>query len=148
MNTPVAKVIAVDGEQLTLVVDAPIACARCATGKGCGAGLLGQSSASRQFELRRPAGMPLRAGDSVVLSMHPERLLQATLLVYGLPLTAMLVAPLLASAFFGPMADWKLTAASLAGLVLAALAGRRLLAEDRCIDRLVPTISGHWPAAS
>ncbi|MEQ8207410.1 MAG: SoxR reducing system RseC family protein [Woeseia sp.] len=143
MNTPTARVTAIHGERVTVSVDAPLTCARCAAGKGCGAGLLGRRAATKAFELPLPAGIALRVGDEVTLNMQPERLLQASLWAYGLPLAAMLLGPVLGHWLWGPLSDGQLALASLAGLVVAFAVGRQLLVNKPCAGQLVPTISGH-----
>lgn len=140
MNTPVATVIATDNHQARVRVAAQLACARCAAGRGCGAGLLGKPSKAREFDVEIPAGMRLSAGDEVQLSMQPRRLLQASLLAYGLPLAALVVLPALAQWQFGPVDDWQLAVIAVGGLAAAVLAGRRLLRREQCLAGFVPCI--------
>lgn len=148
MHTPTARITAVHGDRVSLIVDAPLACARCAAGKGCGAGLLGRRAAAKAFELPRPAGLELCVGDEVTLDIQPERLLQASIWAYGLPLAAMLLGPVVAHWLWGPLSDSQLALASLAGLGLAIVVGRRLLVNEPCSGQLVPSISGHRPAST
>ena len=76
----------VHGARAIVEVDLSTACPRCAAGKGCGAGLLVGSSRLRQVEAAIGPGMVLAEGDSVEISLASSNLLQAALIVYGLPL--------------------------------------------------------------
>ena len=95
MKSPEARVIAFcegDGPPRVLVeVFASFRCARCASGKGCGAGLLGDDGSPRRVEALLGDLPDLRAGDKVVLDLAPQDLLRASALVYGLPLGGAMV---------------------------------------------------------
>ena len=146
MNAPTAEIISLDGETALLRVDSPVACARCAAGKGCGAGLLAGSRSPREVRVAVPGGLGLRQGDRVQLTMLPSRLLQATLYAYGLPLAALTLVPLLANAIWGPLGDVALVLLAAGAMVAAVLTGRYLLARRHCLKQLVPDIVGRAPA--
>lgn len=148
METPTAEIISIDGHDALLRVDGPLGCARCAAGKGCGAGLLTTGKSKRELRLPLPAGSNFKPGDRVQLSFLPARLLRATLYAYGLPLLALTLVPLFADWFWGPFDDAYLATLAIAAVGLAVLLGRRLLARNRCLEQLVPGISGRVPASS
>lgn len=148
MDLPTATVISVDGRNVMLRVDSPIACARCAAGKGCGAGLLAGRQGPRELRLPLPSGLQLQADDRVQLNLVPARLLQATVYAYGLPLAALTLAPLFAHYAWGPLGDAQLVAVAAVAVAAAVPLGRRLLARNRCLERLVPDIVGRAPATS
>ena len=141
MNLPEATVIA------TVAVAAAPACARCAAGKGCGAGLIGTSQVPRTLTLPLPAGLQLRSGEQVTLRMLPARLLQASLLAYGLPLAVMLLLPLLAERVAGPLNDAWLAGIALGGLAAAVACARRYLHGAECLQKLTPGIAGRISSA-
>ncbi len=143
---PTATVLSIDEQGVTVSVDAALGCARCAAGKGCGAALLGGRRRPRVLTLERPPGMDLHEGDRVDLTLAPERLLQASLLAYGLPLAALVLLPLAAETLWGPYGDGELALLAAGGLVGAIVAGRRLLARDRCPAQLKPAIGGRAAA--
>jgi sigma-E factor negative regulatory protein RseC len=147
MNQPEGKVIAIDRDTVTVAVTAAPACARCAAGKGCGAGLLGASGAQRMLTLPLPAGLQLRPGEQVTLRLTPARLLQASLLAYGLPLVAMLLLPWLAERVAGPLSDAGLAGIALAGLAAAVACVRRYLHGTACLQQFTPGIAGRVTTA-
>lgn len=142
MQQPVAEIVRLSGQTATVAVDAGVACARCAAGKGCGAALLAGDAGVRRFEVAVPDGLELATGDRVRLTLAPRHLLEASLAVYGWPLLALVAAPAAANALWGPLSDGVL-------LVVAALAvgvtlhrTRRRLERDACLERFVPSIAG------
>lgn len=148
MQQPVAEIVRLSGHTATVAVDAGIACARCAAGKGCGAALLAGDPGVRHFEVAVPEGLELASGDRVRLTLAPRHLLEASLAVYGWPLLALVAVPAVANMLWGPLSDGLL-------LVLAALAvggtlyrTRRRLARDPCLERFVPSIAGREPRAN
>lgn len=92
--------------------------------------------------------MNLAVGDTVSLSLPPERLLRASLLAYGLPLGALAAAPLLASWLWGPLHDLVLAGIAMAGVVVAVAAGRRRLSRDACLSQLQPSIESRVPGST
>src|SRR5690606_15793996 len=89
-DTPEGTVVTASGTFATVRVEASLACARCAAGRGCGAGLL-QKGRTRTFEARVPADLHLEPGDIVRLELKPDHLLQAASLAYGLPLLGIML---------------------------------------------------------
>jgi len=148
VNPPVATVLEVLESAVRVRVEGAPACPRCASGQGCGAGLLAGRRAERELTLERPAGLDLAPGDRVTLTLPGEKLLGASLLAYGLPLKALVVAPVAADRLWGPFGDASLAAIGAGALVAAIVAGRRLLARDRCLERLVPDVGPGDPAAA
>lgn len=138
MDTPEAIVVSPGAGTATVSVAMASACPRCASGRGCGAGLL-QQGKPRVLEVRVAEGLVLEAGDRVSLSLAPELLLRAAVLAYGLPLAALLAAVALASGLFGAGSELALVSSGAAGLSLGALAARRILRKDRCLHHMLPT---------
>lgn len=140
MDTPEAKVLAVDGERATVSVDRAAICARCAAGRGCGAGLFGVRRQPAVIEVRLAAGVVVEAGDCVRLEFASARLLHAAWLAYGLPLASMIGAVLLA-ARIAPANELAAVLFAACGLVAGAVYGRRLLLQSGCLSQCVPTAS-------
>lgn len=133
--------VSVSGNSAVISVEAGAACARCAAGKGCGAGIFAPASQIRRLTLPVTEGLCLRAGDQVRLSWRPAHLLQAAVLVYGLPLAGMSLA--LAVAFWhkDSLSDRDAIVYSMLGLAAGLFACRRLLKRNNCIKNLTPVIS-------
>jgi len=125
----------------TVTVSRLVACARCAAGKGCGAGLLSGNPAPAEFQVQIPDSMALRVGDQVTLELSPDNLLKASFLVYGLPLVGVLTMLIIGWVVAGPLSDVVAIALAVAGLLTGCVAGRARLGQNRCLEQFVPRIS-------
>ena len=145
MNSIVGKVLSVhgeDGQRNALVeVSAGAVCARCAAGKGCGAGLFGKRETMRQIEVAVPERASLREGDTVKLVMHSRDLLVASAIVYGWPL---------AGGVLGAFGAWQLggsdafaAVTALAGIGAGVWLARRRVRDVTCLQRFTPRIASH-----
>ncbi len=138
MEHPSGRVLAVNHETPSAVVEvaAAFSCARCAAGKGCGAGVFGSGRRSRHIEALIAAGVDIREGDEVSIELAPRHLLNAALIVYGLPLVGALVGAGIAYAF--ALGDSYAALAGLAGLAAGIMIARRRAARGQC--QFTPTI--------
>jgi len=147
MNTPhapnddliegLARVVAVDRDQVWLVVEQPAACGNCATRSACGGGSTAKAAASWRAARSLGAGQALLSlGDVVHVGVDRNALTRASLTAYTLPLVTMLMA---ASSLQGA-GDGVAIAGALVGL-LAGVAAARLLAR-RWRDALEPVVLG------
>jgi len=140
MNAPEARVVTTGSNFATVAVEAAAACARCAAGRGCGAGLL-QKGRTRLIQVRVADGLALEPGDCVRLELKPLRLLRAAWLAYGLPLFAMVLFVAAATAMADLAGDIGVMAFGAAGLATGLIAGRRILRRDSCLQHLTPVAS-------
>lgn len=123
-------------------MDTAKVCARCAAGKGCGAGLLTGAGQSRLIDVSVAPGLDLKPGDEVRLTLAPSHLLRAAILAYGLPLLGVLLALGIAWSLNHGIDDRFAVALAMGGLLTGTLLGRHLLNRDGCLKNLVPTVSG------
>lgn len=65
------------------------ACGSCHGSEGCGAAVLAKAMGHRRARLRALSGIPVQAGDEVVVGIDERALLQGSLAVYITPLIAM-----------------------------------------------------------
>lgn len=142
MNHASGKVVSVSddarGRLATIDVEASAICARCAAGKGCGAGLFGARQSTRRLEAPVPPGANIRAGDNVQVALETGDLLSAAMIVYGWPL---LGAALGASvAYILNSGDAVAALSALVGLVGGAVLARRRLNQSQCLSRFRPRI--------
>jgi len=140
METVTGRVNSVHNGIASVMVEAPIACRRCASGRGCGAGLLTGSEGSRHIEVKISPGMNLVAGDAVRLAVSPQQLLRAALLAYGLPLAALVSAAAVASMFVGTIGDLGAVGFAAAGLAGGVFASRRYLERESVCHQFVPVV--------
>lgn len=140
VDAPEARVIAAGRERATVSVDASAVCARCAAGRGCGAGLFGQRRKPAIIEAKLTEGLTLVAGDRVRLEFVPAELVRAAWLAYGLPLAG-LIAAVLVAARLAPGNELAAVVGAALGLVAGAWYGRRSLRQSGCLSRCVPIVS-------
>lgn len=122
-----------------------VSCARCASGRGCGAALLGASNKRLRVAARIASGVSVRQGDEVCMELASRRLLQASWLVYGLPLVAALVAS--AAAYLAGLPDLYTALAALVGGGAGVVFARSRLRKTACLRQFMPTIVGRLPTA-
>ncbi len=130
-----------DGRGARAIVDvqAEVVCARCAAGRGCGAGIPGARRGMRRLDVAVDERLELAVGDTVSIELAPGKVLVAALVVYGLPLAGAAAAAALAYGLGLGDAGAALTA--LGGLCAGALAGRRRLQRAGCLARFTPTLT-------
>jgi len=147
MENPRGRIIAVkrlDTSLYALVeVDASISCRRCREGKGCGAGLFGSNGKSRRFEALIGEGVDVHEGDDVRIELAPANLLQASLTVYGLPLSGAILGAVFA--YLAGLAELYAAMAALGGIVAGFVVARRRLQRASCLTRFTPTIVERLP---
>lgn len=123
----------------TIDVDVAAVCARCAAGKGCGAGLLTGSGPRRRIEAIAGEELRLQPGDTVEVSLEPRSILHAAFVAYGAPLVGALAAAAIAYGLsFG---DVEAAAASLIGIATGMFASRLYLGRRACLERFEPSVS-------
>lgn len=122
-------------------VDSAIACARCAAGKGCGAGMF-QGDKTTHIDVAIPDGIAINSGDTVSLAIGTQQVLRAALIAYALPLGCVLLALGIAQFWLDELQDGHALLAALVGLVSGLAIGRRLLRGERACRRFRPILVG------
>jgi sigma-E factor negative regulatory protein RseC len=145
MDTPIATIISIADGMATVTVSRSVVCARCAAGKGCGAGLLNGNPEPARLQLPVPGAMRLRTGDQVYLELSADGLLKASFLVYGLPLVGIVTALFAGWLIAGPLNDASTIGLSLAGMLAGLVVARTHIGRDRCLEQFVPKITRRAP---
>ena len=87
-----ARVVGIDNGQLQLMPLQLAECPRCAAGNGCGGQLFGQTrGGSAPLTIAASEHISVLQGDVVVIGVAQQVLQKAALLLYGVPLLAMLL---------------------------------------------------------
>lgn len=155
MNSPTGTVVSVNRQQsgsaaeiLALVeVDVGTVCKRCASGKGCGAGLLGAGSQLKRIEAAVATDLAIKSGDYVQLSMLPRSVLRAVVIVYGYPLAGAVLGALVALAIVGQKGnDVAAAASALSGLAIGFVVAKVKLRNRRCLREFTPIVLQRLPA--
>ena len=136
-------VISISAAGVTLDVDATLACARCASGKGCGAGYFVRGR-DRELRARLLPGVQVREGQRVQVELAGSNLLRAAVLVYGVPLAGAVAGALLAWTL--QAGDLVAAALAIAGIGAGLVVSRLRLRRDHCLQQFTPIITG--PAAA
>ena len=143
MEEPQGTVVALlrDGIRHCAIVevDAIEACPRCAQGRGCGAGIFSGRRGNRRVEATIRPGLEIREGDLVSIGLEPGNVLQAALIVYGLPLLGAATAT--AAAYLFAFGDLGAAFAALTGLGAGGYMGYRRLDHQACMMQFIPTVS-------
>ena len=127
------------GTRAIVDVEAEFACARCAAGRGCGAGILSGRPGTRRLEVTVDRDLELAVGDAVSLSLGHGNVLRAALIVYGLPLAGAAAGAVLA--YLLALGDGGAAAMAIGGLLAGAMISRRRLRSGSCLARFTPMIS-------
>lgn len=149
MENPRGRIIslhAANSDSYAIIeIESKAACARCAAGKGCGAGLLGGDAAVRRVEAMIASGVDVQQGDEVLISLEPKNLLQAAMLVYGMPLLGVVLATTVAYGL--GLGDVAAALTALAGIGSGFFLARLKLQDSRCLRQFVPTVTGRAPVS-
>ncbi len=140
MESAIGRISALDEQVATVVVESPVACKRCAAGKGCGAGIFPDGMRKREISVAIPEGMSVREGDAIKLTIGPKFLLRAAMLAYGLPLACMIAFLGLTWMLTGNPGDGPGIVIAILGLAVGLFVGRRILNQQSICDQFVPTI--------
>jgi sigma-E factor negative regulatory protein RseC len=148
MDSPRGRVIQLESSCSVLLaeveVNAVSSCARCAAGKGCGAGLLAGDK-RRRLQALVANGVEIKEGDEVRIELAPRNLLRASWLVYGVPLTAAVLTA--AIAYLLDFGDTAAVFAATAGLAVGLLIARGRLRTAGCLRDFTPTIVERYRTA-
>ena len=143
MTNPQGTIVEVNrdqgGTRAVVEVDARTVCARCAAGRGCGAGILAGRSGKRRLDVALGDDVGLSEGDVVSIELAPGNVLRAALLVYGMPLAGASAGAMLAH--MAALGDVGAAVLAIGGLFAGAMIGRRRLGHESCLARFTPTVS-------
>jgi sigma-E factor negative regulatory protein RseC len=133
------------GARAIVDVDSAVVCARCESGKGCGAGLLGRNAGDKRIEALVVKNLDIRSGDFVSVELAPRNILRAAIVVYGYPLAGAILATI--AAFAAELNDANAVLAVLLGLVVGILVARTRLGKAHCLRNFTPMIVDKLPQA-
>ncbi|MFV2031199.1 MAG: SoxR reducing system RseC family protein [Gammaproteobacteria bacterium] len=96
-----ATVTGLDGNMAVVEMQRQGICGHCELNKGCGTGAIGRLLGHRSKPLMIENHHALKPGDSLTLGLSDKFFLQASLLIYGLPLLGLIIGGLLAQSILG-----------------------------------------------
>ncbi|PFG09463.1 MULTISPECIES: SoxR reducing system RseC family protein [unclassified Marinobacter] len=129
MITESGRVVAVSGNTVWVQTIRQSVCQSCSARSGCGQRVLAAASGGRANQVQVLNTLNVGVGDEVTLGIAEQALLQASLLVYALPLLLMVAASMAASQLVPGSDGVAIVAAGFglgAGFVVARLWQRRM----------------------
>jgi len=143
MQNPHGHIIEMRPDNTVVVeIESAVVCARCAAGKGCGAGLLGSKAADRRVEASLTDYLDFGVGDEVSISLQSNNVLRAAVIVYAYPLLAAVAAAGLAYGL--NLGDVASASFALGGLLAGILLAKWRLKSARCLQQFTPVVAGHY----
>jgi len=122
----------------TVAVKAEVACARCAAGKGCGAGIFGSSEQDRRIDALVMPGVDVHEGQQVSVELEARNVLRAAAIAYGMPLAGGVLGA--AIAWWSGSGDAMAAGLALIGIAAGILAGRWRLGRETCLRQFTPVV--------
>jgi sigma-E factor negative regulatory protein RseC len=146
-----ARVIAIENGQLLLEAQTSSACGACAAKQGCGTSVLSRWVGRKFTRFQAPNTINARVGDEVVVGLAEDVMLKGSLLVYLLPLLAMIGFALLADGLIAAdvaSRDLMVLVSAVTGFALALIIARLMLASSSNRSKLTPVVLRKNIAAS
>jgi sigma-E factor negative regulatory protein RseC len=138
-----ARVIAVENGQLLLEAQTKASCSACAVKQGCGTSVISKWVGRKFTRFQAPNTVNARVGDEVVVGLAEEAMLKGSVLVYLLPLLAMIGFALLADSLIAAdtaSRDLMVLIAAVAGFSLMLVISRLLLSTGSNSSKLTPVV--------
>ena len=133
MITETATVTKIDGRQVEIEMQRQSVCGGCELNSGCGTGAIGRLLGRRNKPLKIFNQMKLMPGDQVVIGIRERAYLNASLIIYGLPLLGLIVGGLLSQWIFGESDLIALIGAAIGlsfSLIASAMAAKYRFSEQ------------------
>lgn len=137
-----ARVEGVHDGLITVTAGAKQGCPTCAQGQGCAGGVLGKlaNRKNRRVQVGNPRGIAVQPGDWVRIGLDEAALVQGAMLVYLLPLVALLLAAAVLHA--AGAGEGVITICALLALVGGFLFAARLQRSPQAQRRHQPVLLG------
>ena len=112
MIRELAEVVAVSEHSLRVSTELKTGCGSCAQQSTCGAGIISKAFSDRraEFDVRKPEGQ-FHQGQLIELLLPEQALTQLSLLLYGLPLLALMATAIVLSGVAGLTEGWVIIGA-------------------------------------
>lgn len=133
-----ATVTRLEGSQAVIEMQRQDVCHQCELNKGCGTGAIGRLLGHRSRSLKITNERDLKPGDQVILGIQDRAYLNASLVIYGLPLIGLICGGLLSQWFFGE-SDVSALVGAAVGMTFCLIASN-LIARYRFSRQFNPII--------
>ena len=138
-----AQVIEMKGDILFLQAQTQSACGSCSANKGCGTSLLAKVVGRKFTHFQAENNVNAKVGDIVVVGLAEDALLKGSMVMYIIPILAMLVFALLADYLLASDAlyrDLMIAATAMMGLVWGSLLSKWYFARESSVRIFAPVV--------
>lgn len=137
-----AQVVEIKGNRLMLQAQTQSTCGACAAKKGCGTSLLSKVVGRKFSQFQADNNINAKVGDTVVVGIAEDALVKGSLVMYAIPVLAMLIFALLADYFINvaPLKDLFIAASAIMGLVFGSLLARWYFQRQSSVHLFAPVI--------
>lgn len=138
-----AQVIEIKGGVLLLQAQTQSACGSCSANKGCGTSLLSKVVGRKFTHFQADNNINANVGDIVVVGLSEDALLKGSLVMYAIPILAMLVFALLADYFLTANMQYRdlMTAVTaIMGLVFGSLMSKWYFSRESSVGLFAPVV--------
>ncbi len=138
-----AQVIEVNGDQLILQAQTQTACGSCAAKKGCGTSVLAKVVGRKFTRIQAENSIDSVVGDTVIVGISEDALLQGSLVMYILPIMSMLLFALFANFSLEAMVDYRdllITGAGITGLLIGSLLAKSYFQRSDSRHKFAPVV--------
>ncbi len=136
------QVVAIENGQLLLEAQSQSACGACAAKKGCGTAVLSSVVGKKFSRFRVANSIDANVGDTVVIGIKEQALLNGSLVIYLLPIACMIIMALLADTVLPELVldgqdgllfgrDLDIALSSITGFAAGAALARRYFLSSR-----------------
>ncbi|PCI08505.1 MAG: hypothetical protein COB77_02220 [Gammaproteobacteria bacterium] len=142
-----AQVIDIKGTQLLLQAQTQSVCGGCAVNKSCGTSLLAKVVGRKFTHFQAANNINAKIGDTVVVGLDEDALLKGSLVMYVIPIMAMIVFALLADFLLkgslqieANTRDLTIAATSIMGLVFGSFVARWYFRRQSSVRQFAPIV--------
>ena len=138
-----AQVVAVKGKVLLLQAKTQSACGSCAVSKGCGTSVLAKVVGRKFTQFQADNSVNADVGDTVVVGIPENALLKGSMVMYVIPILAMLFFALLADYFLAvalQQRDLMVAAVSIMGLVFGSIVSKGYFSRQSSQHLFAPVV--------
>lgn len=138
-----AQVIEIKGDVLLLQAQTQTACGSCAANKGCGTSLLSKVVGRKFTHFQADNNVNAKVGDVVVVGLSEDALLKGSMVMYVIPIVAMLMFALLADYFLTAATQYRdlmIAVTAIAGLGFGSSVSKWYFSRQSSVHLFAPVV--------
>ncbi len=138
-----AQVVEISGEQLVLQVQTQSACGSCAASKGCGTSVLSKVVGGKFTRFQAENNIDAELGDTVIVGISEDALLTGSMMMYVVPIIAMMLFALLSDYLLPASADSRdllIAVTAIIGFAVGSYTSKCYFQSRSNIQRFTPVV--------